>query len=1344
MNKRYNIGLDIGTTSVGWAVVESETQKIIRKGKGKSRKALWGVRLFEEANTAEGRRGFRSTRRRYDRRRQRIKLLQDEFREEINKVDKDFFQKLRESKYQENDKISKSIILSADEKNKIKEYNDNYKTIYHLRNRLINNPVKEDIRLVYLAIHHIIKYRGNFLYNIENFNINNLNIEEKLKNVFDSFINDCPSLEISESYADIINLDEIEKDLLSKSKNDIKVKIKEKLNGISTNKSLSIELGKLVVGNKFSIKKLFMLDDIEKDITISFDGTDYEDKYNELEEALGDSIETLNILKELYDTLFLKKLFKGSTETSLSALMVKRYDTHKADLKFLKEIFNNERKLYNKLFKTKKEICLYDQYIHNKISYEDFSKELKKLIEQLFNEKVDENLSNRWLTEIQPRIDNGEFLPRITDAENGKYPYQLNKDELIKIIVNQGKYYPFLLEKTDGKYKIIKLLEFKIPYYVGPLVSEEKSQFAWMERKSNEKITPYNFDKVIDKEKTAEKFILRMISHCTYLLNEYALPNNSILYSKYKVMNELKQIKINGEKLSNSLQHKIIEELFMKTNGTITDKKFKEYLYSINDFDMYNGDINITGYSSDGKFANNMQTYIDFFGDNGIFNKTSYNEEDADEIIKWITIFDDKDILKKKVKDKYKELNYTQIKNILSKKYSGWGSLSKKLLTELLVKDKETGIPKSIMTLLSETDENFMQIINNDEYMFQDLIKKENIIKETDKINYDLVRDLATSPATKKGIYQSLKVIEEIINYMGYEPENIMIEMARGEDKKKERKDDKKKFITKLYEQSKETIKDYNKLQAELNEKEIDSERLFLYFIQEGKCLYTGEPLNIDDLTTDCEVDHIIPRTLIKDNSIDNKALVLRKCNQVKAASFVLPREYRTTYMKEWWEHLKKINLISAKKFYKLTRDKYTDEDIQGFVNRQLVETRQITKHVANIINNFHKETKVIYVKANLSHNYREKYELYKFREINDYHHAHDAYLAAVLGEYKEKYMKKDINFEIVKEMNSKLKELGNYKDLKYGYVINSLDEKVNEIVLNLSDKLVDKSTGEVFDSHKFNSIVEDTLYRNDILISRKTEIRSGQLFKQKMYPKSIGNISLKSTMPTNMYGGYLNVETSYLALIEYGKKKKLIGIPLEIAIKSKQDAQIKYNFIKEHLKTDNIKILKDYIPFESLINYKGQDIYVKGYGISNKVCEVSNALQLKISKDKIMEWKYVFNKILNKNNISNNNENNLNKEINIMKEIIKYLYEQKSIYPLFENEIKKIEENLDLSKMNYDELSKIILETLKIYHCNSVNGNLKDFGLGDRIGRLSGNNITNGELTSKSITGIKESKYEF
>lgn len=59
--------------------------------------------------------------------------------------------------------------------------------------------------------------------------------------------------------------------------------------------------------------------------------------------------------------------------------------------------------------------------------------------------------------------------------------------------------------------------------------------------------------------------------------------------------------------------------------------------------------------------------------------------------------------------------------------------------------------------------------------------------------------------------------------------------------------------------------------------------------------------------------------------------------------------------MYKWWEHLKKNGLMSAKKFHNLIRSNYKDEDIQGFINRQLVETRQITKHVANILNNYYK-----------------------------------------------------------------------------------------------------------------------------------------------------------------------------------------------------------------------------------------------------------------------------------------------------------------------------------------------------------------------------------------------------
>ena len=49
----YYLGLDMGTDSVGWAVTDMDYR--IPKFKGN---AMWGVRLFDESNTAEERRLF--------------------------------------------------------------------------------------------------------------------------------------------------------------------------------------------------------------------------------------------------------------------------------------------------------------------------------------------------------------------------------------------------------------------------------------------------------------------------------------------------------------------------------------------------------------------------------------------------------------------------------------------------------------------------------------------------------------------------------------------------------------------------------------------------------------------------------------------------------------------------------------------------------------------------------------------------------------------------------------------------------------------------------------------------------------------------------------------------------------------------------------------------------------------------------------------------------------------------------------------------------------------------------------------------------------------------------------
>lgn len=53
----WYLGLDMGTSSVGWAVTDTNYNVLKFNGK-----ALWGVRLFEEAKTAEQTRGFRADR----------------------------------------------------------------------------------------------------------------------------------------------------------------------------------------------------------------------------------------------------------------------------------------------------------------------------------------------------------------------------------------------------------------------------------------------------------------------------------------------------------------------------------------------------------------------------------------------------------------------------------------------------------------------------------------------------------------------------------------------------------------------------------------------------------------------------------------------------------------------------------------------------------------------------------------------------------------------------------------------------------------------------------------------------------------------------------------------------------------------------------------------------------------------------------------------------------------------------------------------------------------------------------------------------------------------------------
>jgi len=114
--------------------------------------------------------------------------------------------------------------------------------------------------------------------------------------------------------------------------------------------------------------------------------------------------------------------------------------------------------------------------------------------------------------------------------------------------------------------------------------------------------------------------------------------------------------------------------------------------------------------------------------------------------------------------------------------------------------------------------------------------------------------------------------------------------------------------------------------------------------------------------------------------------------NQKKKDSLLLSEEIQRKQT-GWWLHLKDLGLISEKKYRNLTRKVVSEKDTVGFINRQLTETSQIIRHVTMLFKAHYPNVKVHAINANLSSSVRESFDLYKIRDLNNTHHAFDAFL---------------------------------------------------------------------------------------------------------------------------------------------------------------------------------------------------------------------------------------------------------------------------------------------------------------------------------------------------------------
>lgn len=1106
MKENYYIGLDIGTNSVGYAVTDSKFNLLKYKGD-----SMWGSHVFEEGKQCDERRAFRIGRRRLDRRQQRVHLTQEIFAKEISKVDEKFFVRLQESAlFREDTSGQNTYIFFEDDGYTDQEYHKQYPTIHHLIKELMEQEEAHDVRLVYLAVAWLMAHRGHFLSEVNKDNIEKLlEFDSVYQSFMDLFLIKPWKCEDTEQFKRILLTRQTVKnkekkfwDLLFNGK---KPKIAEE--DVLSNEGIF----KLLSGGTIEAGKLFCQCEFEDKISISFRKS--EEDFEAILGELGEEAEYLIRLRAIYDWSLLVESLHGCA--SMSEAKVEDYKQHEKDLRALKYMVHKYcPEQFDSIFR-EIETDNYVAYVYNlpkekrtdkykKTTKEGFCDYLKKKFKDIDCEAEDIELYE----DMMLRLDTYSFMPKQVNGDNRVIPYQLYYYELKQILQQAELYLPFLCEQDEegitNTEKLLFVFEFRIPYFVGPLC--EVSEHAWIKRKAEGKIYPWNFEEKVDLDQSENAFIDRMTNNCTYLPGETVIPKNSLLYCKFMVLNEINNIKINGNPISVERKQEIYD-LFIK-HKKVTVKNIKDYLISNN----YMKKEDVLG-GIDISIKSSLKSYHDF---KRLLVSGALNETEVERIIECLTYSEEKGRILHRLKVEFPRLLEEDRKYLSKLKYSDFGRLSRKFLTGLRAANKETGESVNIMEALWGTNDNMMQLLS-DKYTFKELLEEEQkaYYSEHPMTVESLMEEMYVSNAVKRPIYRTLDVVKDIRSACGCAPKKIFVEMARWNEEKNTRKASRREQIIELYKNiDKEEVRELSKQLEGKSDRELRSEVLFLYFMQLGRSMYSNKPIDITKLKTDAyNVDHIYPQCRVKDDSLSNKVLVLSEENGAKGDKYPIASDIRDE-MSGMWKVYHERGLISDEKYRRLTRTTpFSDSEKMNFINRQLVETQQSTKAVTKMLQNMFPETEIIYVKAGLASDFRHEFNMVKSRSINDLHHAKDAYLNIVVGEvyntrFSEKFFKIDRD-----EYSVKTKTIFGNKVWKGKEVIWEGGTDIARI-----KKIVSKNFAHY---------------------TRYSFERKGGLFDQQPVRAAEGLIARKDGLPTEKYGGYNKSTASYFLMVKYTEMAK-------------------------------------------------------------------------------------------------------------------------------------------------------------------------------------------------------------
>lgn len=490
--------------------------------------------------------------------------------------------------------------------------------------------------------------------------------------------------------------------------------------------------------------------------------------------------------------------------------------------------------------------------------------------------------------------------------------------------------------------------------------------------------------------------IEKMIGRCTFFPEELRAAKSSFSFQYFDLLQAVNHIRIVSDDATRDLRpderQKVLDAAF-KTDG-LTFKKIRAVL-ELSDGDrfknVYYRSDDKEEWESKTKFQH-LRAYHEMRKKFDKLNKghiNSISRSDLDEVGYALTVYKTDDNIVSYLKE-HTSLEQAEIDSVLMMpSFSKFGHISVKAC-KAIIPGLENGLTYD--KACEKAGIKFQGHSFEGKTVF--LPANPNDAPELEDIN---------NPVVRRAVSQTIKVVNAIIREQGESPVYLNLELAREMSKSFQDRQEIKKSADENNARNEKIKKEIIDNFGKANPSGQDILKLKLYHEQQGISLYSQKVIAYDRLFEPgyVDIDHIVPYSVCFDDSFRNKVLVFSSENREKGNR--VPLDYLRGEEANNFVVYVNANVKDYKKKQRLLRSRPTEEDIKRFKERNLNDTKYLSRFLFNFIQDHlqfseiesDKVKRVRSVNGAVTAYMRKRWGISKIRENGDLHHAVDAAVIA-------------------------------------------------------------------------------------------------------------------------------------------------------------------------------------------------------------------------------------------------------------------------------------------------------------------------------------------------------------